>query len=334
MSESESQSLTRFGVIGTGRITRRLVADLQSTEGVQVTSIASRSMERADWFASQYGIAAAVNGYEALLQREDVDAVYISLPPSLHLEWCVNAAEAGKHVLCEKPLALTAGDVLQLHHACQSAGVRWLDATGWPHHGRTQQMLDLTRNGTIGKLGHISASVSFYRPFQSGEHRLDAELGGGCLLDLGWYAAGLSRYFVDQAPHRVFADSIEESGVPIRTNAMLWFDNDVTASLSCGYDTATRKWCEIAGSDASVICDDFTRPWADRATRFWVHHASGEVESNEFSDAQERRMIETLIGDQPLKRLHEQALQTQAILDAMSTSCQQGVPVDVHAPSF
>ena len=331
---SDSEVKTRFGVIGTGRITRRLVADLQSTEGVQVTSIASRSQDRADWFASQYGIAAAVEGYAALLAREDVDAVYISLPPSMHCEWCVRAAEAGKHVLCEKPLALNAGEVVQLNQACAEAGVRWLDATGWPHHGRTTQMLDLVRGGTIGKLGHVSVAVSFYRPFQSGEHRLDAKLGGGSLLDLGWYAAGLSRFFVGHSPTKVFADSIEENGVPIRTNAMLWFEDDVTATLSCGYDTATRKWCEIAGSEASVICDDFTRPWADRATRFWVHHASGEVGSNELTDAQERRMVERLIGNEPLADFHVQALETQAILDALDESSRSGAPTSLTIPHF
>lgn len=327
-------TVTRFGVMGTGRITRRLVADLQSIESVNVTAIASRSQDRADWFASQYGIPAAVKTYEALLERDDVDAVYISLPPSMHTQWCVRAAHAGKHVLCEKPLALNVSEVVELHRACESGGVRWLDATGWPHHARTHRMRDLVREGATGKLGHLSVAVSFYRPFQSGEHRLEKSLGGGCLLDLGWYAAGLCRYFVGEVPKRVFADSILENGVPIRTNAMLWFDDDVTASLSCGYDTATRKWCEIAGSEASVICDDFTRPWADRATRFWVHQASGEVEANEVSDSQECRMIERLIGTEPLDDFHTQALQTQAILDALAQSSENGVPAPVPLPSF
>ncbi|MEO1527138.1 MAG: Gfo/Idh/MocA family oxidoreductase [Planctomycetota bacterium] len=335
MNRSDSgASVTRFGIIGTGRITRRLVADLQSSEGVRVTSIASRSQDRADWFASQYGIASAVEGYNNLLSRDDVDAVYISLPPSMHCEWCLRSAEAGKHVLCEKPLAMNVDQVLEIHRACDAAGVRWLDATGWPHHARTHRMQELVQAGTLGKLGHLSAAVSFYRPFQSGEHRLDPELGGGCLLDLGWYAAGISCFFVGKAPQKVFADTIEESGVPLRTHAMLWFDGDITAGLSCGYDTATRKWCEVAGSEASLICDDFTRPWIERPTRFQIQHASGEVESCEVPDQQERRMIETLVSDRPLEAFHRQTLQTQAILDALSRSSRDGVPTPVHLPSF
>lgn len=322
-----NRNTTRFGVVGTGRITRRLVADLQSTQGVLVSAIASRTQDRADWFASQYGIAAAVQGYQQLLDRDDVDAVYVSLPPSMHAEWCIRAAEAGKMILCEKPLAISAAEAVQINAACSAAGVRWLDATGWLHHGRTREMLALANEGQLGKIGHVSVAVSFYRPFQSGEHRLDPSLGGGCLLDLGWYTTGLACLFAGQLPSKVFADSIEESGVPIRTGAMLWFDDDLTASFSCGYDTATRKWFEVAGSEASVICDDFTRPWADRATRFWIHDAKGEVKPRESSDRQEHRMIETLIGQGSLESFNSLALRTQLVLDALAESVRTGQPV-------
>lgn len=320
---------TRFGILGTGRITRRLVADLQSTRDVTVTAIASRSAERARWSAGQYGIENAVEGYTELLHRDDVDAVYVALPPSMHTDACVQAAERGKHLLCEKPLTTSLEDAKRIDEACRTAGVRWLDATGWLHHKRTAEMLTLAQDGSLGKLAHISVAISFYRPFQTGEHRLDPKLGGGCLLDLGWYAAGLSIRFASGLPKRVFASSIEESGVPLRVNAMLWFDDDVTAAFSCGYDSATRKWFEVAGSEASVICDDFSRPWTDRPTRFWVHGAGGEVTSHTTEDQQEQRLIETLLSDASLDPFQTQALRTQTVLDALAQSIQSGVPVNV-----
>ncbi len=98
----------RFGIIGTGRITRRLVPDLQSTDGVLVTAIASRDLARGRWSADQYGIAHAFGDYQSLLDSDLIDAVYIALPPSLHHHWCMQALNAGKHVLCEKPFALNA----------------------------------------------------------------------------------------------------------------------------------------------------------------------------------------------------------------------------------
>lgn len=328
MSHKSTEKNYRFGVIGTGRITRRLVADLQSTDGVSVTCIASRTKERADWFASQYGVPNAIEGYAKLLQRDDIDGVYIALPPSMHVEWSVKAAESGKDILCEKPLTTNLADAVAIDQACGKANVRWLDATGWIHHRRTAEMLERFRSGSLGKLGHVAVAVSFYRPFLSDEHRLDPELGGGCILDLGWYAAGLASQF-GGPPNRIFADSVLENGVPIRSTAMLWFEDGVSASLSIGYDTATRKWFEVAGSDASMICDDFTRPWNDRPTRFWIHDAGGKVEAHEFADHQEQRMIESLCGDESLADRNHAAISTQGILDGWKRSSETGEIVHI-----
>ena len=321
----------RFGVLGTGRITRRLVAALQSTKAVEVTAIASRSSERARWYADQYGIAAAVPGYRELVGRDDVDAVYVALPPSLHAEWSVAAADQGKHVLCEKPLATTAEAARSIDRACRAADVRWLDATAWLHHPRTAAITQHLRDRRLGRLTHVTASVSFFEPFQSGDHRLDANLGGGCLLDLGWYAAGLVRFAAGRPPVSVYADAVTRDSIPRRVSALAWFDDEMTAAISCGYDTATRKWCEIAGSDASIVCDDFTRPWAEKPARFWLHHASGEVDQEKFGGHQERGMIATLAGRQSLADYHRQALETQQILDALSRSIACGRRVELSS---
>tara|TARA_R110002049_G_scaffold47902_1_gene138432 strand:+ start:147377 stop:148393 length:1017 start_codon:yes stop_codon:yes gene_type:complete len=319
-NQQPTTKTTRFGVIGTGRITRRLVADMQSTEGVQVTAIASRTADRARWYADQYGIAAAVEGYSALLSRDDVDAVYIALPPSMHAEWAIAAGVSGKHVLCEKPLATTHQQATEIAAACDSTGSRWLDATAWLHHRRTDQIETWLAENRLGKIGHVSASVSFYQPFQSGDHRLDPALGGGCLLDLGWYASGLIRYAAGSLPTRVFADAHNIDHVAQRVTAMMWFADGVTATLSCGFDTATRKWFEIAGSDASLVCDDFTRPWPDKDARCWIHDRSGQVDQHTFDGNQERSMIAKLASNEPLSKFQNLALDTQRILDAMIAS--------------
>jgi NDP-hexose-3-ketoreductase len=326
---THSNSPTRFGVIGTGRITRRLVADLQSTDGVDVTAIASRTSDRARWYADQYGIASAIEGYESLLRRDDVDSVYISLPPSMHAEWSIAAAEHGKHVLCEKPLATSMAEAEAIDAACRKNKTRWLAATAWLHHQRTAAMTDWIRGDRLGRLGHVSAAVSFYQPFQSDDHRLDASLGGGCLLDLGWYTAGLIRFATGRLPRSVLADAVIRQGVSQRLTAMLWFDDDITATISCGYDTATRKWFEIAGSAASLVCDDFTRPWADRPTRCWIHDASGQVEQHSFEGCQERAMISRFVAGEPLEPWQSQSLDTQRILDALAESVQNHAVVKI-----
>lgn len=313
----------RFGVLGTGRITRRLVADLQSTPGVEVTAIGSRDASRAAWCGGQYGIAKAIAGYEQLIHDPQVDAVYIALPPSLHAQWCLAAAAVGKHVLCEKPLALNHAEAIEIAAACAAAGVRWLDATAWLHHERSAAIKDWLREGKFGTLRHISVAVSFFEPFQNQDHRRDASLGGGSLLDLGWYAAGCA-VLAGGLPQRVFAQTLDRDGVAFRTNAIVWFEGDVTATLNCGYDTATRKWCEWAGDQASVVCDDFTRPWIDRPARVWIHDRTGAAASHQFTGSQERNMIARLCSNQDLTPFQTQALRTQATLDAMIRSSQSG----------
>lgn len=319
----------RFGILGTGRITRRLVADLQSTPGVQVTAIASRDVDRADWYAQQYGIATGVEGYQALLGRDDVDAVYIALPPSMHCQWAVAAAEHGKHVLCEKPLAISAEEAHRVDAVCQEKQVRWLDATGWLHHPRTANFSGLEQRGKLGTLKHLSSAVSFYEPFQSGDHRLDASLGGGCVLDLGWYAVGLPIWFAGR-PLSVYATAVMRHGVPYRMTAMMWFPDDVTATINCGYDVTTRKWFEVAGDSGSIVCDDFTRPWPEREARFWSHDRTGAAESHAFEGNQEQAMLLRFTKpESDLAIYQQQALDTQQTLEAITQSLQNGQRCDV-----
>ncbi len=314
----------RFGILGTGRITRRLVAELQSNTGVHVTTIASRDAERAQWYAQQYGVGQGVCGYQSLIERDDVDAVYIALPPSEHGPWATAAAAAGKHVLCEKPLATTAEEARGIADTCRAAGVRWLDATGWLHHDRTQQFTALWQRGELGQLRHLSTAVSFFAPFQSGDHRLVANLGGGCLLDLGWYAVGLPIWFAGR-PEAVYATGILENGVLYRVSAILWFAGGVTSTISCGYDTTTRKWFETAGDAGSIVCDDFTRPWPDRAARFWTHNRTGAAEAHQIDGNQEQNMITSFVDPAfDLTRLQAQCLSTQITLDAMARSIESG----------
>lgn len=321
-AENQMQRKMRFGILGTGRITRRLIADLQSTDHAEVTSIASRERSRAKWCADQHGIPNPVEGYHELIKRDDVDAVYIALPPSLHHPFSLATAEHNKHLLCEKPLALSHHQALEIQSAFHNK--RWLDATGWLHHPRTDQFSKWVADGSLGEVSHLSAAISFHQPFQSQDHRLSRELGGGCLLDLGWYVFGFSRFFAGKKPKAIYADSLIHKGVPQRLNAMMWFDNDVTATVSCGYDAATRKWFEVAGSVASLICDDFTRPWHDRPTRCWIHEASGQVQSYSFEGNQERNMIKTFVSENTLTDFQSQAIDTALILDAASKSIETG----------
>lgn len=322
----------RFGVLGTGRITRRLVADLQSTDDVEVTAIGSRMLSRAKWSADQYGIGVAEGSYAAVIDRDDVDAIYIATPPSSHAELSIAAAEAGKHLLCEKPMSVDLASTLAVDAAFEKSSATWLDATAWLHHERTAAFTRWLQESRFGDLTHISASVSFYRPFQTNEHRLDATLGGGCRLDIGWYAAGLI-VWAGGMPEQVYAQAEMEGDVEMRVTAMMRCRDGTTATLSCGFDAASRKWFEVAGSRASLICDDFTRPWPDRPARCWIHQSSGAVETESFEGSQERQMIETFAAatrenPESLRPLQQQCLRTASVLDAIDQSRRTGKAVE------
>jgi predicted dehydrogenase len=312
----------RVGVLGTARIARRIIADMQRVEGLAVVAIGSRSKERASWYAKQYGVAHAVEDYGALLARSDIDAVYIPLPPALHAPWCIAAANAGKHLLCEKPLACSPEEADAIDQACRDAGVQWLDATAWLHHPRSQQIIDWVQQQTLGPLRHVSASVSFFEPFQANDHRLMHSLGGGCLLDLGWYTAGL--FVAVAGSMNCLAATATYEGDISRHVAALVTNEDatITGTLDCGFDTATRKWFEVAGTDASAVCDDFTRPWPDRPTRCWVHDRAGQVKSHTFSNEQEQSMLvrwrDAILGRVDLSTLQQQALRTQRAIAAIA----------------
>ncbi len=215
----------------------------------------------------------------------------------------------------------------------RSLGLRLLDATAWLHHPRTAMMRDQLASGKLGELRHISAAVSFFEPFQHQDHRRSNDLGGGCVLDLAWYAAGNAIFAVGQAPKSVIATAVMRDGVVFRASALLWFEGEITASVNCAYDTATRKWFEWAGTEASIVCDDFTRPWPERATRFWHHDRAGTVQSFQANASQEREMIKRFISDESLLPFQQQAVWTQATLDAIQRSIATDSKQSIEMPT-
>ncbi|MEL6897967.1 MAG: Gfo/Idh/MocA family oxidoreductase, partial [Planctomycetota bacterium] len=264
---------------------------------------------------------AAVAGYQELLKRDDVDAVYIALPPSLHHTWCLAAAAAGKHVLCEKPMAMNSHQANEIDGVCRQHSVRWMDATGWLHHDRTG-IMRRHLSESIGRIRHVSASVSFFEPFLDADHRRDASLGGGCLLDLAWYASGVAIWAIQQPPVAVQADVVQRDGVPFRVSALLRFADDTSATISAAYDTATRKWFEIAGEEASLICDNFTRPWAEESACFGIHDRAGNLRSYRADCHQEHNMIAHFMHAPDLRPMQQQALWTQRTIEMIADAAQ------------
>lgn len=316
--------------MGTARICRTVVPQMKASSLADVVAVASRSQERASAFASEFEIPIAIDSYEELLRRDDVDAVYIPLPPALHCEWTIKAAEAGKHVLCEKPMSVSATETLNMIEACRRHSVVLLDGTMWYHTSRAREMKRLADEGALGEIRQITSAFTFPGNVLAADNvRFSKTLGGGSLLDIGWYCVGVSLWMLNSFPERVFAAAQWHQDVDMHLNGLLWFPGDAVASIECGFNAIRRRWVEVAGSEAALVCDDFTRPWNPEKPRFWIHDANGVSHQQVYEHPPvERCHVDAFCdlvqrGDVDHSWL-QLSLQTQAVCDAMMRSARSG----------
>jgi xylose dehydrogenase (NAD/NADP) len=235
-------------------------------------AIGSRDRARAEAQAAELGIERALGSYEEVLADPDVDAVYIPLPNSLHVEWSIRALEAGKHVLCEKPLSRHPEDVDRAFDAAERAGRVLAEGFMWRHHPQAARLVDVLPR--IGELRMVRAAFSF--PLADPDDvRLSGELDGGALMDVGCYCVSGSRLVAGE-PLEVSATQVEGGkGVDVRLAATLRFPGDVLGHFDCALDLATRDELEVVGSEGSLFLDD---PWHSRAPVIEVRGPDGAVE--------------------------------------------------------
>lgn len=343
----------RFGILGTARIAAKVGRAIVAAQGATLAAVASRNEDRAqNWVARHTRTAAAnageaafldagnsvraLGGYEALLDDPAIDAVYIPLPPSLHAEWTIRAAERGKHVLCEKPLAANLAEARQMADACRTNRVCLMDGVMWAHHERTAAMRRVIDSDELGSLRRVTSAFSFNATdFSPDNIRFQKELAGGVLGDLGWYCVGATLWALGDLPERVFASARYHNDVDVSLSAMLWFAGDRTASFDCAYNITMRKWIEIAGAKGSLVCDDFVLPWNPEQARFWVHGRDGKASQQAFSGCiQELRMIERFCDsvrhNSPDDSFVRSSLATQEVCDALASSARSGRVIEIE----
>ena len=335
MNRSTTTSAVRFGVLGTARIATRVGPAIRDAAGAELSVIASRDGQKAATWASEHGATRSVQGYEALLDDPDIDAVYIPLPPSLHRQWTLRAAQAGKHVLCEKPLAASSSEAAEMAAACAEHGVQLMDGVMWLHHPRAEAMRQIVLGGELGTLRRVTSAFSFcWDALPHGDLRLSRALGGGSLLDLGWYCVGAALWAYGRLPHRVFGSGSMHDDVDLDYSGMMWFGEQQMASFDCGFFTQARRWLEVAGTEASLVCDDFTRPWDESRPRFWLHGRTGKIaERVSEGPLQEVCMVEDfcrIIRSGRLEpRWPDLAVSVQRVCEALDRSARQGCVIEL-----
>ena len=249
-----AREVLRWGILSTARINRRLIPAMRSARRTKLVAVASRSQASADAYAAEWKIPRALGSYRALLDDPDIDAVYISLPNSLHADWAVRAAQAGKHVLCEKPLAQSVADCSRVQAATEAAGVVVAEAIMYLYHPLLHEARRLARSGALGEVGFARGSFSFIleRPENV---RWKPQLGGGALWDIGIYPVSFCQWILGEPDHVFAWQTLAGSGVDAATAGVLHFPGGQMAAFDCSFQQAFRTQVEVAGSKATLIID-------------------------------------------------------------------------------
>jgi D-xylose 1-dehydrogenase (NADP+, D-xylono-1,5-lactone-forming) len=242
----------RWGLLSTAHINRLVIPPLRAAKQNQLMAVASRSQAKADTYAKEWKIPRAYGSYEALLADPEIDVIYNPLPNHLHAEWTIKAAQAGKHVLCEKPLALSVAEVDAIDDAARKAGVVVMEAFMYRHHPQTLKARELVTTGAIGQLLVIRGAFTFALD-KPKDVRLDPAMGGGCVWDIGCYPVSYARYIAGAEPLEVFGWQVTgASGVDEVFAGQLRFPGEVLAQFHASFRSPYNTLMELVGTTGSL----------------------------------------------------------------------------------
>jgi xylose dehydrogenase (NAD/NADP) len=238
-----------WGLLSTARINRALIPALNDSRRSRLQAVASREAERAEAYARERNIPRAYGSYEALLADPEIDVIYNSLPNHMHADWSIKALGAGKHVLCEKPLALSVSEVDAVAAAARETGRVLAEAFMYRHHAQTLRVQEICAQGGLGKLHLIKGAFTFTL-LRAGDIRLKKELGGGSIWDVGCYPISYARMLAREEPvEAVGWQVLADGGTDATFVGQLRFPSGLIAQIDCGFAAPTRAYMEIVGSD-------------------------------------------------------------------------------------
>ena len=240
----------RWGILGTGNIAKQFAGGVRQSETGTLAAVASRSAEAADAFAKRFGVDCSYGDYAAMLADAQLDAVYVSLPNTMHHEWTIKALHAGKHVLCEKPIAVSVAEVEEMFAVARRHGRVLVEAFMYRCHPQTHKVLELIRGGAIGRVRTIRTSFCFRVRKTEGNIRFDPALAGGALWDVGCYCVDFSRLVANAAVTDCGAIAVRHaSGVDERVSGAIAFEGGIHAGFVCGMDVQADNSAYVCGDE-------------------------------------------------------------------------------------
>jgi len=320
-----------LGIISTADINRKVIPGAHASQKVDLVAVASRNRKRAEAYAREWEIERAYGSYEELLDDPGIDAVYISLPNTMHVEWSIAALEAGKHVLCEKPLTRTPEDAKAAFDAADRAKRYLMEAFMWRHNPQTKRLRELIDEGAVGEV-RLIRSVFSYSLYDADNIRLRTDVEGGALMDVGCYCVSGSRLAAGTEPESVYGSAwFGPSGTDWVFTGVLRFPGDVQATFDCGTALPNRDELEVVGSEGSLFLDD---PW--HCNKPVIEHRTEEgvekirVKREDSYRLQLENLSDAIVGEaQPLLGRADAMGQARA-LEALHRSAETGEPVTIR----
>ncbi|MFK7820458.1 MAG: Gfo/Idh/MocA family protein [Planctomycetaceae bacterium] len=352
----------RWGFLSAAEIAKKNWQAIALSPNAKLTAVASRSKDKAAAFIDECSRSCfvderpnAIGSYEELLASDTVDAVYIPLPTGLRKDWVIKAAQAGKHVMCEKPCAIAAADLEDMIAACNENNVQFMDGVMFMHNKRMDKMRECLDRGDVGTIKRIATQFSFLAPedFLSGNIRVNSDLEPqGCLGDLGWYTIRFTLWAMNyQTPTQVTGRLLSEHGAPGSPNSVptefsgeLLFEDGVSASFYNAFVNEHQQWANISGTKGNLHVADFVLPYFGNEQYFDIHNAAFSADgcqfnmerhtqrhvtaefSNNAPDAQETtlftRFSELALSGTPDNHWPEISLKTQRVMDACLESAR------------
>jgi len=325
-----TNKILNWGLLSTARINRALIQPLQVSKRNHLLAVASRSQANADAYAKEQKITRAYGSYEALLADPEIDVIYNSLPNHLHAEWTIKAVEAGKHVLCEKPLALTVAEVDAIHAAAHKHGRVVAEAFMYRHHPQTLKVQELVKSGSIGILKLIRGSFSFILSREEDIRLLDPAMGGGSIWDVGCYPISYARTVVGENPLEVFGWQVTgKTGIDETFVGQMRFAGDVHAQFDSSFVIPFHSFMEIVGSEGTLSIPEPFKPDANERI-FLTRDEKTEtikIKGQELYLGEVEDMADAiLLGHDSRVSLHDSRTNV-AVINALLESARVGKPV-------
>ena len=323
------EKILNWGLLSTAKINQALIKPLRASKRTQLMAVASRSVSTAESYAREWHIPRAYGSYEALIADPEIDVIYNSLPNHLHADGSIKALRAGKHVLCEKPIALTLDEVDAMSQAARETGKILTEAFMYRHHAQTLKVKEIVDSGLLGRLQLIKGSFTFTLT-REGDIRSKKETGGGSIWDVGCYPISYARMIVGADPIEVFGWQVEsESGTDDAFIGQMRFKDGVHAQFDSGFKSPNRSMIEIVGTNASLSIPNPFKP--KQTAEIYLSHGNTQekiiIKGKEVYLGEVEDMCDAITLNKAPRVSHADSRGNIAVILALLESTKLGKPV-------